>query len=61
VLEDVYRETDQASLIEWRLKQEHEQNDLFWIYKLKLESQLATYEVKIDASSGEFLEFEVED
>lgn len=61
VLENVYRETEEAELIEWRLSQDHAHDEPLWIYEFKLKSETARYYVKINADTGEFLVFEVED
>lgn len=56
VLEIVYSEA-QGDVVEWRLDYENESGGQVWVYEFEVRSETVRYEMKINAITGEFIEF----
>ncbi|MDA0195965.1 MAG: PepSY domain-containing protein [Bacteroidetes bacterium] len=57
--EVIATETD-GELIKWELRQKEIGDELIWVYNFKIKDGDESYEVKINAVTGEFYEFERE-
>ena len=61
VYEDVIRETNGGEIDQWELETEEVENDLIWIYRFIVFREGIKFYIVINAATGEFLVFEVND